>query len=249
MKKIVFALFGIALLASCGQPSSVKPTKSVTLDVQVSNSKTSAGGSGIAGRVVSTPTGSLDISSFMLSIANVHIEENAGFEGEQSGGNDTNDGSDSAAESPETSDIVLNGPFTVDAVNGTVSLQKVDVFPGAFKNVNFSLFVQSGTPFSDNSIVVKGTFKNGTVSTPFVIQSKLSSTIQLPLQGAGLTVKDKGTATVTIIVDVASLLSNIDLGTATVTNGEIRLDATSNTSLLTAFETNLIKFTEATEKD
>ena len=94
---------------------------------------------------------------------------------------------------------------------------------------------------------MKGNFKSGTTTIPFTIQSSVSSYIQLPLQGNGITVKDKGAVTVTIIVDVAALLNNLDLSGATVANGEIHVDATTNSGLLKVFEANFAKFIEAAE--
>lgn len=254
MKKIVILTLVVGFLSSCSQPGGLSPSKSASVNVILSNAKTATGGRIVTSSgLIVTSNGSLEVSSFVVSMANIRIEENSGNDVEQTGGSDTNDGGSDAAESTstpegsETSDIILAGPFTVDAVNGTVSLQKVDVYPGTFKKVNFSLLPQTIAPFDGNSIVVKGNFKSGSTSTPFVIHSSLSNYIQLPLQGTGITVKDKGAVTITIVVDVAALLNNLDLSGATVSNGEIHVDATSNSGLLKTFEGNFVKFTEASE--
>jgi hypothetical protein len=249
MRAIAILTLTVVFLISCNQPGGVSPSKSASVNVLLSTSaKTPAGGR--LGGIITTANGSLDVSSFVVSMANVRIEENSGNDVQQGGGSDTNDGSPEGTSTPEgsdQSDIILAGPFTVDAVSGTVSLQKVDVFPGIFKKVDFSLLPQAAAPLNGGSIVVKGNFKSGTSTTPFTIQSSLTSYIQLPLQGNGITVKDKGAVTVTILVDVAALLNNLDLSGATVANGEILVDATANSALLKIFETNFAKFTEASQ--
>ncbi len=238
----------VALLTSCSRLSSVSPTKTASLNLLVSNSKTKT--SGQAGKITAA-NGTVEVSSFLMSIANVHIQENSGNDVQQGGNNQSNDGSDTtesnSPEGSENADVILAGPFTVDAANGTVSLQNVDVFPGTFKKVEFSMAVQSGIPFNGGSIVVKGFFKSTTSSIPFTIQSAFSNQIQLPLLGNGITAKAKSAATITIIVNVTQLLSNIDFGGATLTNGEIHIDAATNNGLLKAFETNFVTFTEASE--
>ncbi len=248
MKKIVILSCAVVLFASCSRQSNVSPTKTASLNLLVANTKSKILSQ--TGRI-STANGALEVSSFLMSIANVRIEENSGNDVQQGGNSGSNDGNDSpetsSPEGSENSDVMLAGPFTVDAVTGTVSLQKVDVFPGTFKKVDFSMSVQPNLPFNGGSILVKGFFKSGISSIPFTIQSAFSSRIQLPLAGNGITAKDKSSVTITITVDVAQLLGNIDFSGATVTNGEIHVDAIANSGLLKNFETNFVKFMDAAE--
>lgn len=255
MKKIAIFVLSAGFLAGCSQPNGLRPTKSASVNIVVSNVKAAGGGRlGASGGVITTQNGALDISSFIMSMGNLRIEENSGNDVQEGGGNNSNDGNDASessapegSEGPENSDIILAGPFIVDAVGGTISLQKIDVFPGTFKKVDFSLQPQTAAPLNGSSIVVKGNFKSGSSAVPFTIQSSLTSYLQLPLQGNGIVVKDKGTSVITITVDVASLLNNLDLSTASIVNGEIVIDGINNISLLKLFEANFAKFTEASE--
>ncbi len=237
----------LVLASGCAKDSS-SLTKSSMLNLSLSTTKgTALNNAGT--KAATTVTGDFTLNSAMISIADLVIEENSGNDVEQDG-NHNDGGKDSENDSGneaggEQDDIILPGPYTLDVLNGTVSIDKVAVYPGTFKKVDFAFITSIEANFGGNSIVVTGSFQqSGGTVIPVVLRSDFSETVQLPLTGNGLTVADNSTVSLTIVLDIPSWINNLDLSGAVLTNNEILIDNTVNEDLLNLFEANLVSSIE-----
>jgi len=227
------------LASGCAKDSNL--TKSSLLAVDVSTVKSAAlNNMGTKG----TATGAFTLNSAKISISDLVIEENSGNDVEQQG--DYNDGGDDSTTDTdneadgEMDDVILPGPYMLDVLNGSLSIDQVAVYPGTFKKVDFKFLLSDEAGFEGNSIVVKGSYqKPDGVAVPVTLRSDFSQQVQLPIANGGITVAANSTISLTIVLDIQTWINNIDLAGAILTNNEIIIDKTVNADLLTLFESNL----------
>jgi len=227
------------IVSGCAKDSNL--TKSSLLAVNLSTIKNAAlNNTWTKG----TTTSAFTLNSAKVSISDLVIEENSGNDVEQQGehndgGNDAENDSNNET-GGEKDDILLPGPYMLDVVNGSLSIDQVAVYPGTFKKVDFKFNVSNEAGFGGNSIVVKGSYKkpDGTV-VPVTLRSDFSQQVQLPVANGGITVAANNTITLTIVLDIQSWINTIDLSGAILTNNEIIIDKTINADLLNLFEANL----------
>ncbi len=218
--------------------------KSSLLAVNISTKKGAALNNTVA-KVGSSVATEFTLNSAMVSISDLVIEENSGNDVEQQGNhNDGGKDAESNADNEtggEKDNITLPGPYTLDAVNGSMSIDQVAVYPGMFKKVDFKFSISNEADFGGNSIVVTGSYQepDGTV-IPVILRSDFSRMVQLPVAGGGITVADNSTVTLTIVLDIPSWINSIDLSGAILTNYKIIIDKTVNDDLLNLFEANLV---------
>lgn len=212
------------------------------------------GGGSALSAVLSLGNGELDVQSALLRIARVEIEEHTDRRGdgptdraelddddENENENENDDGDDDGEqnEGAETEDIVVEGPFTLDVAKGGTVIDSVPVYPGTFHRVDLFFQVSDGAPFSGNSIVISGAFRpTNAAPVPFTLRSTFAGRMRAPIAGGGITVGENAIVPVSITFDLAALLGNLDMASATVVGGEITIDASSNPALLAAFEQN-----------
>ena len=162
-------------------------------------------------------TETLNITSVIINISDLHIKEDSG-----------ND------------DVILQGPYTIEISNAIASLDKVDVFPGTYKKVDLTFQTSDSKTLNGHSIIITGYYINADGSTlPFTLSSDFTKQIQLSLVNDGVTVSENSTVSILIVFDANTWLSVLDFADAHITNGEITIDNNNNTSLLNAFEANL----------
>ena len=187
--------------------------------------------------------GSLDIQSALFSVEKLRIEENSGFEGEQEG--EHQDSENDNNDEQEAADIVVTGTFSLDITKGETFIDSVAVYPGTFKNVDLKFMMSAASPFDNKTIVIKGDFTpiNGS-DIPFTLKSEYLKEIQIRITGDGITVQENTIIPIVVTFDLAGFFKDLDFGNAQVVNGEILVDSTDNTGLLTAFENNLSNYVE-----
>lgn len=236
---IVIAVF---LATGCAKDNSLL-TKSSTLAVSLSTLKsTSLTTSGSKG--ITVGTNGFTVNSVKISIANLTIEENSGNDIEQQG-NHNDGGNDAESNSKEGStgengDVLLPGPYVLDVIDGKLTIDQVDVYPGTFKKVDFTFLVNNEAGFGGNSIMVIGSYQktDGTV-LPVVLRSDFNQQVQLQLANGGVIVAANSTVALSIVLDIPTWLNSLDMSTALLLNNEILIDKTNNPELLRLFESNL----------
>lgn len=232
----------IILLASACAKDNSSLNKSSRLAVNLATVKSSALTS--AGTKGSAATNGFTLNSVKISIADLIIEENSGNDVEQQGnyndGGSESENKNSKETDLENADIKLPGPYSLDVVDGKLTIDQVSVYPGTFKKVDFTFLVSNDAAFGGNSIVVKGSYQkpDGTV-LPLVLKSDFSQQVQLQLANGGIVVASNSSAAISIVLDIPSWINSIDLSSAVVTNNEIMIDKTINQDLLKLFEANL----------
>jgi len=233
------------IASSCAKDNS-NLTKSSMLAVDLSTVKSAAlNNTGTKG----TATSAFTLNSAKISISDLVIEENSGNDVEQQG--DHNDGGNDAETSGdneaggEKDDVILPGPYMLDVLNGSLSIDQVAVYPGTFKKVDFKFNVSNEAGFGGNSIVVKGSYQkpDGTAVT-VTLRSDFSLEVQLPIADPGIIVASNSSVTITIIIDIPAWINKLDLPSAIVANNEIIIDKTNNPDLLNLFEANLASLIE-----
>jgi hypothetical protein len=239
----LMALAAILFLAPGCAKENLLLTKSSILAVNLSTAKNVALNN-IGTKKAANSATLFTLNSAKISISDLIIEENSGNDVEQQGdhndgGNDAENNTDNEA-GGENGDVLLPGPYILDVVNGSLSIDQVAVYPGTFKKVDFSFNVSNEAGFGGNSIVVTGSYQksDGTV-LPFTLRSDFSQQVQLPIAGGGITLAVNSNITITIVLDIQSWINNIDLPGAILTNNEIIIDKTVNADLLNLFEANL----------
>ena len=182
--------------------------------------------------------GKLSLVSFYVSLSQIKIQENSGFDGEQRG--DNNDGNSSGGSETETPDLVLNGPFNFDIANGEVNIGTFDVYPGVFKQVDLFFLQSSNQPFNGGSLVINGSYTdhNGAV-IPLILKSKFSQSFQTQINGSGITVTKNSKLPITIAFNFDKMFAQLDFSKAVVKNGTIFIDESNNFQVLQLFEKNL----------
>ena len=190
---------------------------------------------------------SITLDAAKVEIRNLRIEENSGNDnqsGDQSGkdGKDGNEKS-SKSESGDAGDILLPGPYLLDILSGTASIDQVTVTPGTYKKVDFEFF--TGTENNSHSIVLSGTYTNAKgIVIPFILTSEFAETLQLPLAGNGIEVNSGSITSISILLDVNNWLNQLDFSTANLSNGKISINKDENTGLYLAFIAALSKHIE-----
>lgn len=236
---IVVAVF---LSTGCAKDNSLL-TKSSTLAVSLSTTKsTSLTTSGSKG--ITVGTNGFTVNSVKISIANLTIEENSGNDIEQQG-NHNDGGNDAESNTKEGStgengDVLLPGPYVLDVIDGKLTIDQVDVYPGTFKKVDFTFLVNNEAGFGGNSIMVIGSYQktDGTV-LPVELRSDFNQQVQLQLANGGVIVAANSTVALSIVLDIPTWLNSLDMSTAVLLNNEILIDKTNNPELLRLFESNL----------
>lgn len=227
-------MFIIIGFSACKKNDSTQ--KSSTLSVKV------------VAKVLAVKGGALSIKTADVNIANLQIEENSGNDGQNVGGGDNESGGKDAEGGNENNngDIILAGPYSLDIASGSASIGQVSIYPGTFKKVDLNFQTSSSSTYNGNSIFITGTYtdNSGTI-IPFKIYSSFTQQVQLPLAGNGITVAANSSVTIDIVFDVNAWLTGLNFSSATITNGEIVINSTNNTTLLTIFESNLSKYIDA----
>ncbi len=242
---IVMIAIAIILASGCAKDKSslTSLTKSSQLAVKLSTIKSTALNRAGAKGIVASATG-FALDAVKISIANLTVEENSGNDVNQQGnindgGNDTeNSGKESTG--AENSDVLLAGPYVLDVIDGKISIDKVDIYPGTFKKVDFTFLINNEPGFGGNSIVVSGSYKktDGTV-IPVFLRSDFNQQVQLPLSNGGIIAAANSAVSLSIVLDIPLWMNNLDLSSAVVLNNEILIDKTTNPELLKLFEANL----------
>jgi len=201
----------------------------------------------------------ITINSATISVADITIEENSGENNQNEGDVDDDDADDDAddgadddadddndnnvgeqndsGEDTELEDIYLPGPFVLEVVEGNALIGEVDVFPGTFKQVNFSFYVTTDPEAGDYSIYITGEYPDASNTLiPFTLISEFDQTVQLPIAGGGVTVEAEGIVHLSIVLDLETCIGNLDFASASVSNNTITIDALNNQNLLLAFE-------------
>ncbi len=205
-------------------------------------------------KVLAVKGGALSIKTADVNIANLQIEENSGNDGQNVGGGDNESGGKDAeggtdvegGNENDNGDIVLAGPYSLDIASGSATIGQVSIYPGTFKKVDLDFQTSSSSTHNGSSIFITGTYtdNSGTI-VPFKIYSSFAQQVKLPFAGNGITVAANSTLTIDIVFDVNAWLTGLNFSSATITNGEIVINSTNNTTLLTTFESNLSKYIDA----
>jgi hypothetical protein len=236
------------IVSGCAKDSNL--TKSSLLTVDLSTVKSAAlNNTGTKG----TATSVFTLNSAKISISDLVIEENSGNDVEQQGNH--NDGGNDGGKDTENNtanealgengDVTLPGPYMLDVLNGSLSIDQVAVYPGTFRTVDFNFNVSNEAAFGGNSIVVKGSYqKSDGTAVPVTLRSDFSLQVQLPIADPGIIVASNSSVTITIIIDIPSWINKLDLSSAIVVNNEIIIDKTNNPGLLKLFEANLASLIE-----
>ncbi len=193
---------------------------------------------GLKSAKIEALTGNITLQAATVEIQNLQIEENSGEDhqdGDQSGNDGNNDKeNNSKSESGDAGDLLLAGPYVLDILNGSASVDQVIVQPGTYKKVDFDFF--AGPENNNQSIVLTGIFTTlSGVEIPFTLNSDLSETVQLPLNANGITVSSGSVVTVSILFDVTSWLKNLDWSQAIQLNNQITISKNENAGLYQAF--------------
>ena len=248
-KHLISAILSIILvisLTSCGKkdPTSSSLLEKSSLVIMKTNAKQDLS---LSTTDVSVKGGSLDIQTALLIIEKFKIEENSGYEGEQEGEHQDNDGgNDGEFEVP---DIIVTGPFTMDISKGEAFIDSVAVYPGTFKNVDLTFSTNPAAPFNNKSIVIEGVFTPTTgAAVSFFLQSEFMQVIQSNIARNGITIAENATIPVVVTFDLAGFFKNMDFGAAQVVDGKILIDSNNNSALLTTFEANLGNYIDVEEE-
>lgn len=189
----------------------------------------------------------IELQTASIEIKNLQIEENSG-EDNQQGNQSGNDGKDKGEKESKSNkgdggDLLLAGPYLLNVLNNSATIDQVPVQPGTYKKVNFEFF--AGSENSNHSISLSGTFTNAQgISVPFTLTSEFAETIQLPLAGSGIQVNSGGISSISILFDVNNWLNKLDLTAAIVNNGQISINKVENPGLYLAFITEVSKHVE-----
>lgn len=247
----VFAILvlsvGLIWITGCNKSDSISnslPTKSSTAILSATSLHKTAT---IALTDIPVIGGTLNVQTAWINIADLRIEENSGFDGEQQG--EHNDGDQGGSNNElgggevETPDITSPGPFSLDISSGQALIGSFDVYPGTFKKVDFTFQPNTNDPFYGKTIVISGEFTSsaGTV-TPFILNSEFAQQIQVQIAGGGITVPANSTAEINVVFDLAGWFGNLDFSSSQLSNGQILIDSNNNTPLLNAFEANLASY-------
>lgn len=190
------------------------------------------------GAVPAATISNVSLTSAIVQIQNLVIEENTGNNSQSNMENNTDsnlpDGAAESVKSTEKDDgnIMLSGPYVLDVLSGNALIDNVSLQPGNYKQVNFSFVPNKANA---HSIVITGNFNKNGVLIPFTITSDITNSIQLPLSGIGLTITTGTTSSLSIVFDVNAWIKNLDFSTATITNNSINISSTENQPLYTVF--------------
>jgi len=224
MKLTSLLLVGVAIFfTNCTSSSSKIPG---ALSLKATASK--------VGAVKVTTTSNISLTSAIVQIQNLIIEENSGNNSQSNVDSNVNDGGPETVKSAENDggDITLAGPYVLDVLSGKALIENVSLQAGTYKQVDFS-FVPNKT--NAHSIVISGNFNNNGTIIPFTINSDISSSVQLPLSGTGLTITSGATSALSIVFDVNTWIKNLDFSAATVANNTINISSSENQTLYNAF--------------
>ncbi|MFY9153229.1 MAG: hypothetical protein WAO52_14530 [Prolixibacteraceae bacterium] len=237
---IAFIILVSMVFSSCKNEQSGAPG---TLQLKASSNQT------LKSATIAFVNGaSITLDAAKVEIKNLRIEENSGNDN-QSGNQSGNDGKDgneksSKSEAGDAGDIILAGPYLVDILSGTGSIDQVTVLPGTYKKVDFDF--ATGSENNGHSIVLSGTFTNALgTAIPFKLTSEIAETVQLPLAGNGVQIISGGIVSISILFDVNNWINKLDLNTAAVNNGEIIINSSENQELYLTFKTEVMKNIEA----
>lgn len=228
--------------ASCAKDNSSQ-IKSSKLAVNFSAIKVGVlkGASSMKG---SSTTNGFTLNSVKINIAYLIIEENSGNDVEQQGnhndGGNDNENKSKEGSNGENGDVLLPGPYVLDVIDGKLTIDQVDVYPGTFKKVDFSFLINNEAGFGGNSIVVSGSYQRTDGSVlPVLLKSDFNQQVQLKLANGGVIAAAKSTVALSIVLDIPAWINRLNLSTAVVLNNEILIDKTNNPELLNLFESNL----------
>lgn len=202
---------------------------------------------GLKSAKIEFSSGTIELQTASVEIKNLQIEENSGEDiqqGDQSG-NDGKDKGEKESKSNEGDggDLLLAGPYLLNVLNNSATIDQVSVQPGTYKKVDFE-FV-AGPENNGHSIVMSGLFTNAKGNIiPFTLTSEIAESVQLPLAGNGIQVVSGNMVSVSILFDVNGWLKTLDLSTAILNNGRINLNRDENPSLYLAFIAELSKHVE-----
>lgn len=180
------------------------------------------------------PTG-INLLSAKIQLQHLRIEENSGNNSQNTDSNTSDTETTTSAET-DNGDALLAGPYILDLLSGTATIDSVSLRPGVYRQVDFD-FVPNRT--NVHSIEITGTVNNNGVNVPFVITSDIASTVQLPLAGSGITVTSGIRSKLSIVFNIKALLQNVNFKNATISNNTININSNENVSLYSSFITAL----------
>ena len=248
LKKFSFVgMISIIILLASGcakdKTSLTNLTKSSKLAVNLSTLKSTLPGSAVT-KGITAGTAGFTLNSVKISIADLIIEENSGNDVQQQGnfndgGTDT-ENKNNEGTGAENSDVLLAGPYVLDVIDGKISIDNVDIYPGTFKKVDFTFQINNDPGFGGNSIVVNGSYQrnDGTV-LPVILKSDFNQQVQLQLANGGIIAAANSSVALSIVLDIPAWINSLDLSSAVVLNNEILIDKTNNQELLKLFEAYL----------
>jgi len=220
--------------------SCTKSTGTLEKSVTLTMSMTTQPGSTLKGTNALNEVGDINITSAIITIADLTIEENSGENNQSEGDNENendDDGNLDDDSDTELDDIFLPGPFVLEVVDGNAFIGEVDVMPGTFKQVNFKFNVVNDLGLGDYSILITGEYTDPSNTTiPFTLISNFDKEIQLPLAGGGVTVEANSRVELAVVLEINAWINSLDFASATIVNNSITIDSLNNLGLLLAFE-------------
>jgi len=186
----------------------------------------------------------ITLKSVQVEVRNLRIEGNS-FPNDQKNNQSVKLGINTKQKSQPTefgniADSLLTGPYIMNILCGTASIDEVPIQPGTYKKVDFEFF--AGPDNSYHSIALSGMFTNTRgISVPFTLTSEFAETIRLPLAENGLKISSGNIISITILFDVNNWLNELDFNKANQTNGKITITKDENSGLYSAFMTQMLK--------
>jgi hypothetical protein len=181
--------------------------------------------------------GAITLKSVQVEIKNLRIVRNSvpkNQNNNESGDSGIHFGIDEKIGLGNMADSLLTGPYLLNILSGTASIDEVPIQTGIYKKFEFEYF--AGPDNNNHSIALSGTFTNAQgVPVPFTLTSEFSEIIHLPLVGRGLKVNSGNIISLTILFDVSKWLHKLDFNTANQTNGEIFITKDENRDLYNVF--------------
>lgn len=229
---IVLPVVLTLLVSGCQHDAKKNPTqheRSARLGIRATGA---APGASVRPDDIPTNGGTLSIQSALVNIGAFVIQENSG----------NNNGGDSNGllNESDSSDVTVTGPFALEIAQGEAFVESVAVYPGTFKQLTASFNVGAQPPFDGSSIIIQGSYTpQGGSAIPVNLLSAYNQETECLIAGGGITAPRDTTVALVAVFDLVGWFTDVDFASAQVSNGQILVDSTHNSGLLTAFESNL----------
>lgn len=231
--KISLLLLLLVIITSCTKKNVVTPSKKLSYKFKVITTSVPLTANNSTPQTLNTASGGIIWQSGYASVSSIS------FDGQNQNDNNNSNSEESNFSEPQV--------YKVDLFSSNQLLGSIDIATGTYHNVEIK--VELKQTLTDSALFLKGiyTSTNGSIPVELSLNGNNGNLLEIPVTAQDLTVGTINSYIALINLHLDRLmvgLTSTDLDSATITNGSILINSSSNITIFNKIQANINNFSD-----